>query len=123
MGIFLHLHACSIFLFAKFSLFEDNYSHEYLSSLNIWSEYSFGWWAAVANTFPVNGNIIPSLYLEQWVATVMTLIGVVILARMNGSISAFTLVSDPCGRKYKEYLDEVGEWMKIKKIPDELRTK
>ncbi|KAJ1556745.1 anaphase-promoting complex subunit Hcn1, partial [Nowakowskiella sp. JEL0078] len=126
MGIFLHFHACSMFLFGKILLFEDESwqnPNTHLNSLNVWSQYSFGWWAAVANTFPVNGNFIPSLYLEQWVATVMTLMGVIVLARMNGSISAFTLASDPCGRNYKEYLDEVGEWMKTKKIPNELRAK
>ncbi len=51
------------------------------------------------------------------------IVGAVIYAALVGTISSFSLGLDSSGRKYKEKLDEVNEYMTFRKLSEPIKTK
>ncbi|KAJ1567065.1 Potassium/sodium hyperpolarization-activated cyclic nucleotide-gated channel 4 [Nowakowskiella sp. JEL0078] len=124
MLMFLHFHSCSIFLFESLlvhgELDSDPFELRRERFKSAWAEYTSAFWAAIANTFPVNSDIVPYETTEFWTASIMIFIGVILLACTSGTITALTLGSEPTIRRYKEHLIEVLDWMQTNNLPSEM---
>ncbi|KAI8848234.1 cyclic nucleotide-binding-like protein [Chytridium lagenaria] len=101
--LFLQLHACVIFFLERLQV--------YVAFFN-----------SVANTFPVTGYK-PSDALEQAATIVAVLIGALLYAALVGTISTFSLGLDTSGRKFKEKIDEVNEFMEERKLSSDVRRR
>ncbi|KAI9349842.1 hypothetical protein DFJ73DRAFT_760506 [Zopfochytrium polystomum] len=124
--LFLHIHACTIFLFGKLTNYEgtswDEIADDVLHHKDLAAQYIWALFAAVSNTFPVTG-FRPSEPLEQAVTFISVLIGAVLYAALVGTISSFSFGLDSSGRKYKEKIDEVNEYMAYKHLNEDLKHK
>ncbi|KAJ3388369.1 hypothetical protein HDU84_009803 [Entophlyctis sp. JEL0112] len=121
---FLHLHGCFIFLFGKFANF-DSASWLAISdvlALNMSEQYIWAYFAAVANTFPITGYQ-PSDPFEQVFSIIAALVGAVLYAILVGTISSFSFGLDSSGRRYKEKIDEVHEYMTYRKLSEPIKVK
>ncbi|KAJ3100759.1 hypothetical protein HDU96_010229 [Phlyctochytrium bullatum] len=122
--IFLHMHACLIFFFGKITHYTPDSWQKILPLLDqpLIERYTWAFFNSVANTFPVTGYK-PSDALEQAAIIVAVLIGALLYAALVGTISTFSLGLDTSGRKFKEKLDEVNEFMEERKLPNDIRRR
>ncbi|KAI9345014.1 cyclic nucleotide-binding-like protein [Obelidium mucronatum] len=121
---FLHLHGCFIFLFGKLAYFDSaswRAVHEVLE-VPMSEQYIWAYFAAVANTFPITGYQ-PSDPFEQVFSIVAALVGAVLYAILVGTISSFSFGLDSSGRRYKEKIDEVHEYMTYRKLSEPIKVK
>ncbi|KAJ3108527.1 hypothetical protein HDU97_000809 [Phlyctochytrium planicorne] len=121
---FLHIHGCLVFLFGKITGFSgDSWKKvEYLFDETVKSQYIWSLFVATANTFPVTG-FQPSDATEQVVSIVLAILGAVLYAALVGTISSFSFGLDSSGRKYKEKIDEVNEYMTYRNLSDSIKKK
>ncbi|KAJ3229323.1 hypothetical protein HDU81_005489 [Chytriomyces hyalinus] len=121
---FLHLHGCFIFLFGKLTHFEAAswVAIHHILDASLADQYIWAYFAAVANTFPITGYQ-PSDPYEQLVAIITALIGAVLYAILVGTISSFSFGLDSSGRRYKEKIDEVHEYMTYRKLSEPIKMK
>ncbi|KAJ3209892.1 hypothetical protein HDU67_005835 [Dinochytrium kinnereticum] len=122
--MFLHIHACLIFFFGKITKYspESWNGLKYLLDQPLYSQYTWAFFNSVANTFPVTGYK-PSDTLEQAATIVAVLSGAMLYAALVGTISTFSLGLDTSGRKFKEKLDEVNEFMEERKLSSDVRRR
>ncbi|KAJ3071194.1 hypothetical protein HDU98_005676 [Podochytrium sp. JEL0797] len=123
---FLHLHGCFIFLFGKLTYFESASWQDpnvvYVLSLPMSNQYIWTYFAAVANTFPITGYQ-PTDPFEQVFSIIAALVGAVLYAILVGTISSFSFGLDSSGRRYKEKIDEVHEYMTYRKLSEPIKVK
>ncbi|ORY39612.1 camp-binding domain-like protein [Rhizoclosmatium globosum] len=121
---FLHLHGCFIFLFGKLTRFESAswIAVEEILHVTMTEQYIWAYFAAVANTFPITGYQ-PSDPFEQVFSIVAALVGAVLYAILVGTISSFSFGLDSSGRRYKEKIDEVHEYMTYRKLSEPIKVK
>ncbi|TPX36502.1 hypothetical protein SmJEL517_g01330 [Synchytrium microbalum] len=123
--IFLHAHACMVFLFGKITYYRAESwlpLQETVLSQSILTKYTWSLFQALSNTFPVTGYK-PSDVLEQWFTGLAVLIGALLYAALVGVISSFSFGMDSSGRLYKQKMDEVNEYMTYKRLTEHLKTK
>ena len=125
--VFLHLHACSYFLVGKMIEFSStswislNNSTDILSK-SLSDQYSWAFFAAIGNTFPVTGYR-PSSVVEKWITIFLILIGATLYAVLVGTISSFSFGLDSSGRLYNEKIEEVQEYLNFKQLDDKIKTR
>lgn len=61
--------------------------------------------------------------VEQWITTIMVLVGAILYAALVGTISSFSFGLDSSGRLYKQKMDEVNEYLLFKNISEDLKNK
>ncbi|KAJ3320190.1 Potassium voltage-gated channel sub H member 7 [Blyttiomyces sp. JEL0837] len=125
--VFLHYHACLIFFVGRVTHYQsDTWQKEPLDRLlansTMIEQYSWALFASFANTFPVTGYT-PHDTAEQFITVACVLTGAIIYAALVGTISSFTLGLDPAGRKFRERLDDVNEFMEHRKLTGEVKHK
>ncbi|KAJ3416612.1 hypothetical protein HDV05_000894 [Chytridiales sp. JEL 0842] len=122
--VFMHLQACIVFMFGKFTNFEaiSWRPYDFVIKQEVANQYIWSVFNSVANVYPVTG-FIPSEPVEQIVTIIMILIGAILYAALVGTISSFSFGLDSSGRKFKERLDEVNEYMSYIKLNEGLRQK
>ncbi|KAJ3100743.1 Potassium voltage-gated channel sub H member 7 [Phlyctochytrium planicorne] len=86
----------------------------------LYAQYTWSFFNSVANTFPITGYK-PSDTVEQAATIVAVLMGAMLYAALVGTISTFSLGLDTSGRKFKEKLDEVNEFMEERKLSSDVR--
>ncbi|KAI9204730.1 uncharacterized protein BJ171DRAFT_599131 [Polychytrium aggregatum] len=120
--VFIHLHACSIFLMGRLMNYSTPTWNNFVPILNkdVGSQYTWAVFTAISNTFPVTGPFDP---VEQWVTIFSVLIGAILYASLVGTISSFSFGLDSSGRMFKQKMDEVNEYMTYKKLTDTLKSK
>ncbi|KAJ3331253.1 hypothetical protein HDU76_003668 [Blyttiomyces sp. JEL0837] len=145
LSLFLHYHACLIFFSGRVTDYSsatwttgggstslaildlegaDSNAAKDIDRLKepLIAQYSWALLASMANTFPVTGYL-PKDPPEQFITIVSILIGAVLYAALVGTISSFSLGLDSSGRKFREKLDEVNEFMEYRKLPEYIKTK
>ncbi|KAJ3130618.1 Potassium voltage-gated channel sub H member 7 [Physocladia obscura] len=65
----------------------------------------------------------PSDPLEQGFAIVAALVGAILYAILVGTISSFSFGLDSSGRRFKEKIDEVQEYMTYRKLSEPVKSK
>lgn len=122
--VYLHLHACSIFLVGKLEHFSTKSWHDlhHVVEKDLSGQYTWSIFSAISNTFPVTGYR-PTEPVEQWVTIIAVLLGALLYAALVGTISSFSFGLDSSGRLYKQKMDEVNEYMMYKKLSNDLKEK
>jgi hypothetical protein len=124
--LFLHYHACLIFFMGKITFYEsltwaDPKLHN-IKNYEFFSQYVWAFFASMANTFPMSG-FVPIDFIEQIITIIATLVGAMLYAALVGTISAFSLGLDSSGRKFREKIDEVNEFMEHRHLSKEVKEK
>ena len=125
--VFLHFHECLYFLVGK----QIGFSSTSWITLNnntgilqkpLIDQYSWAFFAAISNTFPVTGYR-PSSVVEKWITIFLILIGATLYAVLVGTISSFSFGLDSSGRLYNEKIEEVQEYLNFKQLDDKIKTR
>ncbi|KAJ3219854.1 hypothetical protein HDU67_009042 [Dinochytrium kinnereticum] len=121
---FLHIHGCIVFFLGKMTGFtgESWRKVSYLFQEAVQNQYIWSLFVATANTFPVTG-FQPTDPIEQVIGIILAVIGAVLYACLVGTISSFSFGLDSSGRKYKEKIDEVNEYMTYRNLSDSIKKK
>ncbi|KAJ3194888.1 hypothetical protein HK101_001659 [Irineochytrium annulatum] len=144
LACFLHLHACLLLFYGKISdhsaeswqpvlyVLQESPLAQYVWAL--FNRYATVFYSkesvivftcktfSVSNTFPVTGYKASDT-IEQALSIGAVFAGAVLYAGLVGTISSFSLGLDASGRKFKEKLDEVNEFMEEKQLPLDVRRK
>ncbi|KAI8803418.1 hypothetical protein BJ742DRAFT_499151 [Cladochytrium replicatum] len=127
MILYLHLHACFVFILGRITNYEgwtgqSSYSlRPELRYLPAGEQYTMGMLIAWGNTFPLGTK--PSSLIEMWAYMIFVFTGASLYAAIFGFMSAFSFGFDASGRLFKQKLDEVTEYMTVKQVPQDLRKK
>ncbi|KAI8849359.1 hypothetical protein BC829DRAFT_185239 [Chytridium lagenaria] len=121
---FLHIHGCLVFFLGKVTGFTGDSWRKvnYLFQEEVNNQYIWSLFVATANTFPVTG-FQPTDPIEQVIGILLAIIGAVLYACLVGTISSFSFGLDSSGRKYKEKIDEVNEYMTYRNLSDNIKKK
>ncbi|KAJ3114433.1 hypothetical protein HDU96_002103 [Phlyctochytrium bullatum] len=121
---FLHIHGCIVFFLGKVTGFpgESWRKVQYLFNETVSHQYIWSLFVATANTFPVTG-FQPTDPYEQVIGIILALVGAVLYACLVGTISSFSFGLDSSGRKYREKIDEVNEYMTYRNLSDGIKKK
>ncbi|KAJ3212078.1 hypothetical protein HDU67_004084 [Dinochytrium kinnereticum] len=88
----------------------------------IWSKYALFFLASTANGLSVSGYD-PTNRIEQIFHSILAIVGSVIYALVVGAVASFSMGLDAAGKRYREKLDEVNEFMDEAELPETLRAK
>ncbi|KAJ3158341.1 hypothetical protein HK101_001333 [Irineochytrium annulatum] len=126
MVVFFHFHACLIFLLGRLTGYEDGFwglpDSVAILDKGTFTQYIWAMFKTTANTFPVTG-FVPTGAVEQVITVLCVLFGALLYAALVGTISSFSLGLDSSGRKFKEIMDEVNEYMEHEQVNTTLRTR
>ncbi|KAJ3189697.1 hypothetical protein HK101_008756 [Irineochytrium annulatum] len=121
---FLHYHACLLLFYGKITHYDAAswFPLRHMLEGNAFDQYVWALFNSVSNTFPVTGYKATDT-VEQALSILAVFIGAVLYAALVGTISSFSLGRDASGRKFKEKLDEVNEFMEEKQLPSDVRRR
>ncbi|KAJ3109982.1 anaphase-promoting complex subunit Hcn1 [Phlyctochytrium bullatum] len=124
MGVFIHYHCCLLFYIPRITGHVD-YLWKSMGILTMppSKQYTWGFWAAIANTVPMTSNYRPDSDLSQWGGSFLTVVSALLLATFTGIVAAFSAGEvSPAGR-FRQRIDEVNEYIIAKEMNDELAAK
>ena len=128
--VYAHWFACVFFFVVKIDGVEDHAWFEVAKQKGIWegelmndpyTEYSLSLYHAVMVMFTIDMNFKPESNLERWTTLFFACTGAVVV--LFSLTSATTIYHETFGqqtRLYKSRIDHVNEFIKRKKLPDQL---
>ena len=128
--VYAHWFACVFFFVVKIDGVEDHAWFEVAKQKGIWdgelmsdpyTEYSLSLYHAVMVMFTIDMNFKPESNLERWTTLFFACTGAVVV--LFSLTSATNIYHDTFGRQtrlYKSRIDHVNEFIKRKKLPDQL---
>ncbi|KAJ3224502.1 anaphase-promoting complex subunit Hcn1 [Clydaea vesicula] len=90
---------------------------------DVWGQYTWSFWASIANTFPISPTPRAIDESDQWLQVILCIGGMLMFGLVIGGISEASMNEKGPIYQYNEKITQIKEYIKIHRLPEDLSSK